>query len=118
LECCHNNVNVVVDELPSKLTIHTCLIIDIWTRQRRRTSTRFGAIRPKWWASSEIGAKSFRLYYGHPQLVRKCLMRAMQRTQFRAKIAKNDLRFYNGRQNSWPSKMGGFFGLTPKDQDG
>jgi hypothetical protein len=63
------NVNVVVDELSSLRTIYTCLTIDIWTRRRRRTSTwflRFGAIRPKWWASSEIGTKSFRLCYGHP----------------------------------------------------
>ena len=27
---------------------------------------RFGAIRPKWQASNEIGVKSFRLYHGHP----------------------------------------------------
>jgi hypothetical protein len=26
----------------------------------------FDAIHPKWWASSENGANSFRLYYGHP----------------------------------------------------
>ena len=52
----------------------------------------FGAIRPKWQASSEIGAKSFQLYYGHPQLAGKHLMRAMQRTQFHAKSAKNDLK--------------------------
>jgi hypothetical protein len=30
-----NNVNVVVDELSSQITIYTCLTIDIiWTRQR------------------------------------------------------------------------------------
>jgi hypothetical protein len=57
---------VVANELPSHITIYICLTIDIWTRQRRHASTRFGAIRTKWWASSEIGAKSFRLYYGHP----------------------------------------------------
>jgi hypothetical protein len=34
-----NNVNVVVDELLSQITIYTCLMIDIWTRRRRRTST-------------------------------------------------------------------------------
>jgi hypothetical protein len=61
-----NNVNVVVDELRSHIRIYTCLTNDIWTRQRRCTSTQFGAIRPKWWASNEIGVKSFRLYYGHP----------------------------------------------------
>ena len=52
----------------------------------------FGTIRPKWRASSEIGVKSFQLYYGQPQLARKCLVRAMQRKQFRAKSAKNDLK--------------------------
>jgi hypothetical protein len=26
-----NNVNVVVDELPSQITVYACLIIDIWT---------------------------------------------------------------------------------------
>ena len=32
----------------------------------RRGFMRFGAIRPNWRASSEIGAKSFWLYYGIP----------------------------------------------------
>jgi hypothetical protein len=27
-----NNVCVVVDELPSQITVYTCLTIDIWTR--------------------------------------------------------------------------------------
>ena len=35
-----NNVNVVVDELPSQITIYTYLTINNWTRRRRRTSTR------------------------------------------------------------------------------
>ena len=48
----------------------------------------FGGIRPNWRASSEIGAKSFRLRYGHPWFTRKHLVRAMQRTQFHAKSAK------------------------------
>jgi hypothetical protein len=26
-----NNVNVVADELPSQITMYTCLTIDIWT---------------------------------------------------------------------------------------
>ena len=30
----NNNVSVVVDELPSQITIYTCLKIDIWTRRR------------------------------------------------------------------------------------
>ena len=38
------NVVVVVDEVPSQITIFTCLTIDIWTRRRRRTSTRFYAL--------------------------------------------------------------------------
>jgi len=29
-----NNVSVVVDELPSQITIFNCLTIDIWTRWR------------------------------------------------------------------------------------
>ena len=53
---------------------------------------RFGAICPNWQTSSEIGTKSFRLYYGHPWLAGKRLMRAMQCMQFRAKSAKNDLK--------------------------
>jgi hypothetical protein len=52
----------------------------------------FNAIRPKWQASSQIGAKNFQLYYGHPQFAGKRLMRAMQCTQFCAKSAKNDLK--------------------------
>ena len=28
------NVNVVVDELPSQITIYICLIIDTWTQRR------------------------------------------------------------------------------------
>ena len=58
----------------------------------QRGFMRFGAIRPKWRAFSEIGAKSFQLYYGHPCLAGELLVRAMQRTKFRAKSAKNDLK--------------------------
>ena len=39
------NVNVVVDELPSQIKVYTCLTIDIWTQQRRRTSTWLYALR-------------------------------------------------------------------------
>ena len=39
------DANVVVDELPSQVTVYTCLTIDIWTQRRRRTSTRFYALR-------------------------------------------------------------------------
>jgi len=89
------NVNVVADELSSQITIHTCLAIDIWSRRRRRTSTRFYALRChplKMTDFREIGAKSFQLYYGHPQLAGERLVRAMQCTQFCAKSAKNDLK--------------------------
>ena len=40
-----NNVNVVVDELPSQIIVDTCFTIDIWTQRRRCTSTRFYALR-------------------------------------------------------------------------
>ena len=40
-----NNVNVVVDELPSQIIVYTCLTIDIWTQRRRRTSTQFCVLR-------------------------------------------------------------------------
>jgi hypothetical protein len=39
------NVNIFVDELPSQIAVYTCLTIDIWTQRRRRTSTRFYALR-------------------------------------------------------------------------
>jgi len=38
-------VNVVADELPRQITVYTYLTIDIWTRHRRRTSTRFYVLR-------------------------------------------------------------------------
>jgi hypothetical protein len=53
-----NNVNVVADELPSQITIYTCLTIDIWTQWRRRGFMCFSAICPDWRASNEFGAKS------------------------------------------------------------
>jgi hypothetical protein len=89
-----NNANVVADELPSQLMICTCLTSDIWTQRCRCRSTRFCALRchpPKLASFQWIGAKSFRLYYGHPKLAGKCLVRAIQRTQFCAKCAKYDL---------------------------
>ena len=39
-----NNVSVVANELSNQIIIYTCLTIDIWTRQRRHTSTRFYAL--------------------------------------------------------------------------
>ena len=52
----------------------------------------FVAIRPKWRDSSEIGIKKkIQLYYGHPWLAGKRLVRTMQRMQFRAKSAKMTL---------------------------
>jgi hypothetical protein len=51
-----NDVNVLVDKLPSQITNYICLTIIFG----------LGVIRPKWRVSSEIGAKKFRLYSGHP----------------------------------------------------
>ena len=39
------NVNVVVGELPSQITVYTCLTIDIWIWWHQRTSTRFYVLR-------------------------------------------------------------------------
>ena len=39
-------------------------------------------------ASSEMDAKNFQPYYGHPSLARKLLVRAMQHTQFCAKSVR------------------------------
>ena len=39
-----NNVNVVAYELPSQISVYTCLTIDIWTRRRRSTSMQFYAL--------------------------------------------------------------------------
>jgi hypothetical protein len=64
----------------------------------QRDFMRFGAICPKWRASSEIGVKSFQLYYGH---------RAMQHTQFCAKSAKNDLKPANFLKRSFYFGMEG-----------
>ena len=88
------NVNVVVDKLLNQIAVYTCLIIDIWTQRQWHTSTRFYAFRchPPKMAGSQIGAKKFQLYYGHPQLAGKHLVRPMQCTQFCAKSAKNDLK--------------------------
>jgi hypothetical protein len=36
-----NNVNDVVDELPSQIIVFTCSTIDIWTPRRQCTSTWF-----------------------------------------------------------------------------
>jgi hypothetical protein len=57
-----NNVNVVANELPSHIIVHTCLTIDIGLdgmNAHQHSFMRFGAICPKWQASSEIGTKSF-----------------------------------------------------------
>ena len=40
----------------------------------------------------KLAPKSFQLYYGHAQLARKHLVRAMQCMQFLAKSAKDDLK--------------------------
>jgi hypothetical protein len=58
----------------------------------QRGFMHFGAIHPKWEAPNEISTKSFQLYYGHPWLAGKRLVRAMQSMQFRAKRLENDLK--------------------------
>jgi hypothetical protein len=40
-----SNVNVVANELPSKIIIYTCLAIDIWTQRCQHTSTWFYGLR-------------------------------------------------------------------------
>ena len=90
-----NNVNVVVDELPNQITSYTCLIIDIWTRRRRRTSTRFCALQchvPKMTGFQRKWRQQFLTLLWTPLARRKRLVRAMQCTQFRTKSAKNDLK--------------------------
>jgi hypothetical protein len=47
-----NNVDVVADELPTRVAIYTCLTIDIWTRAASMhiidaVLMQFGAMRPK-----------------------------------------------------------------------
>jgi hypothetical protein len=64
-----NNANSVAYELPSQITVCTCLTIDFGldgVNAHQRDFMRFGTIPPKWQASNAIGTKSFRLYYGHP----------------------------------------------------
>jgi hypothetical protein len=74
-----NNVNVVVDELRSQITIYTCLTTGIWIQRRGRTSMRFGAIRQKWRASTQMVPKCF-YFIMTPVLTRKRLVRAIQHT--------------------------------------
>ena len=90
-----NNVNVVVDELPSQITIYTCLIIDIWTRRRRRTSTRNCTLQchpPKMAGFQWNWRQKFLTLLWTRLARRKCLVRTMQCMQFCAKSAKNDLK--------------------------
>ena len=77
----------------------------------QRGFMRFGAIRPKWRASNEIGAKSFQLYYGHPWLAGKRLVRAMQRTQFHAKSVKNDLKPMDFLKRNFYFKTDGIYSI-------
>jgi hypothetical protein len=39
----------------------------------------------------KLASKIYDLFYGHPKLTGKCLVRAIQRVPFRARNAKNDL---------------------------
>ena len=60
-----NNIDVVVDTLSSQ--IYSLHLVNNWYLEaHQRGFMRFGAIRPKWRASSESNVKSFRLYYGDP----------------------------------------------------
>jgi hypothetical protein len=90
-----NNVNVVVDELPSQISVYTCLTIDIWTRRRWRTSMRFYALRchpPKMVGFQwKLAPKVFD-FTMDTLARRKTLSEAIQRTQFCAKSTKNDLK--------------------------
>jgi hypothetical protein len=38
-----NKVNVVANKLPNQIIVYTCSLIDIWTRQRERTSMHINA---------------------------------------------------------------------------
>jgi hypothetical protein len=62
-----NNANIVAYELPSQITVYTCLTIDIWTWRRQRTSTRFYVLRchPPKMAGFQCNWRQ-KLYYGHP----------------------------------------------------
>ena len=62
----------------------------------------FGAIRPKWRASNEIGVKKFLIFFWTPLAHRKVLSESYTRTQFHAKNAKNDLNpTYLVKSNFW-----------------
>jgi hypothetical protein len=90
-----NNVSVVVDKLPSQITISTCLTIDIWTRRCQHTSMHFYALwchPPKMMGFQWNWHQKFSTLLWTPLACGKRSVRAMQRTQFRAKSAKNDLK--------------------------
>ena len=90
-----NNINVVATELSSRITIYTCLIIDIWTRRRRRTSTRNCTLQchpPKMAGFQWNWRQKFLTLLWTRLARRKCLVRTMQCMQFCAKGAKNDLK--------------------------
>ena len=90
-----NNINVVVDELPSQITIYTCLTIDIWTRRRQPTSmAALCALVP----SAQIGGlpvnlvpKVFDFTMDTPSSPETALVRAMQCTQFVLKMREMTL---------------------------
>ena len=71
LECCQNQCECGcwwwTTKSNNSLHLFNNLIVGLdGVDAHQRGYMRFGAIRPKWWASSEIGTKSFQLYYGHP----------------------------------------------------
>jgi hypothetical protein len=71
---------------------------------------RSGAHRPTWRASSEISAKSFQLYYGHPWLAGKRLTRATCNARnFVLKVQKNDLKPTNSLKRNFYFETAGVF---------
>jgi hypothetical protein len=87
-----NNVSVVADKIPNQMTIYTCLIIDIWTRWRQRTSMRFytpWCHLPKMLGFQWNWHQKFLTLLRTPLARRNALSESMQCTQFRAKSAKN-----------------------------
>ena len=95
LECCQKQCKCCcwwTTKSNSSLHLFNNWYLDSTVDAHRRGFMSFGVIRPNWRASSWIGVKKFRLYYGHRCLAGKRLVRAMQRMQFRAKSVKNDLK--------------------------
>ena len=90
-----NNVSVVANGLPSQIILYTCLTTDIWIRWRRRTLTWFYALwchLPKMVGFQWNWHEKFSNLLWTPLARERGLVRDMQRMQFHAKSAKNDLK--------------------------